>query len=320
MIASEPLTIAEVSAARLHELRRRVLRSDDPTATVSDMRDESDGALHFGGFRGERVVAACSFYPAPAQVNTHLASAQLRYMAVDASEQGLGVGSALLRAAETRLTSRGIAQLWANGRDSALGFYRARGWLLVPGSEHLSAETQLAHTVIYKVLRRDDPFSISWATPDDAAALAAIRAEMHLSLSLTLVNNGWLESATVYFRRSLASADDIAAVARLDDGTVISAAVATFRTVPPSPRFPVGQSAYVHSVGTLPSFRRRGASRQVLALLIDELRIRGVERVELHATDQGEPIYVDLGFVRHDRPEMRLMVADPVPEIDHRLH
>ena len=37
--------------------------------------------------------------------------------------------------------------------DSALGFYRSTGWTLVEGSEHLSPETLLPHTII--VLRLD---------------------------------------------------------------------------------------------------------------------------------------------------------------------
>ena len=40
----------------------------------------------------------------------------------------------------------------ANGRDTALGFYRAAGWTTVEGSEFLSDETGIPHTVIYKSL------------------------------------------------------------------------------------------------------------------------------------------------------------------------
>jgi len=314
MTESEALTVTRVRAGELRELRRRVLRSNDPTASVDDERDGLDDSVHIAAFRGSQLVGGGSFFTAAAPVNVSVPSVQLRYLAVEPDHQGRDVGSAVMLAAETVLASRGVVQIWANGRDSALGFYRSQGWSVVPGSEHVSTETGLPHTVIFKVLRRDDPFEVGWATPSDADSLARIRADMHLSLSLTVVNNGWVEMAADYFRTSLANGTDIATVARLGDGSVVSAAVASFRTVPPSPRFPRGHVAYLHSVGTLPAFRRRGASRKVVTLLVDELRRRCVERVELHATDQGEPIYVELGFERHLRPELRLAISDPVPE------
>ena len=46
----------------------------------------------------------------------------------------------------------GAEQLWANARDTALGFYLETGWEVIPGSEHISAETQLPHHVIVKLL------------------------------------------------------------------------------------------------------------------------------------------------------------------------
>ena len=50
------------------------------------------------------------------------------------------------------LRALGAEQVWANGRDTALGFYLTAGWRTVEGSEHLSPETQLPHTAIYKIL------------------------------------------------------------------------------------------------------------------------------------------------------------------------
>ena len=77
--------------------------------------------------------------------------------------------------------------------------------------------------------------------------------------------------------------------------------------MPPLPRFPHGTCAYVHSVSTHPGFRRRGVAREVVRVLIDELALRGVERVELHATAQGGPMYRELGFLeRTGSPELRL--------------
>jgi GNAT superfamily N-acetyltransferase len=136
----------------LHDLRRRVLRSANPDASVEDDRDEEATSCHFAGLLGERVVVSASFYPSTLSLHRELVTYQLRYMATDAHVQGRGYGARVLRFAEQDLASRGVEQLWANGRDSALGFYVAMGWSTIPGSEHVSSETKLPHTVIYKVL------------------------------------------------------------------------------------------------------------------------------------------------------------------------
>ncbi len=133
-------------------LRRRVLRNNDPSASVDEPRDHDPESRHYAGLLGERVVASASFYPSPAPIRSELLSYQLRFMAVDADEQGHGYGARLLGAAEDSLRAIGVAQLWANARDTALGFYEATGWTIVPDSAHLSAATNLPHHQITKIL------------------------------------------------------------------------------------------------------------------------------------------------------------------------
>ena len=87
-------------------------------------------------------------------MNTSLVTYQLRYMATDFDVQGRGYGARVLAFAEDDLRALGVEQVWANGRDTALGFYESVGWLRVEGSEHLSAETSLPHTVIFKRLKK----------------------------------------------------------------------------------------------------------------------------------------------------------------------
>ena len=145
-------SVRRVDARELHELRRRVLRSNDPARSVTDSRDEEPTARHYAGFLGERLVVSASFYPSTPPVNAELCTYQLRYMATDFDVQGLGYGALVLDYAIGELKELGAQQIWANGRDSALGFYRRTGWSTLEGSEHLSPETNLAHTVIFKKL------------------------------------------------------------------------------------------------------------------------------------------------------------------------
>jgi GNAT superfamily N-acetyltransferase len=144
--------VARVPPARLHELRRRILRSNDPEVSVVDPRDDDDTARHYAGVMGGRVVVCASFYPSPSPVDPGVRAYQLRYMATDADVQGRGFGARVLETAFAELRALGAEQVWANGRDSALGFYRRTGWRVVEGSEHVSAATGLPHTVIYRML------------------------------------------------------------------------------------------------------------------------------------------------------------------------
>ena len=146
------LVITTVPAYRLHDLRRRVLRGNDPNADAGDARDDDADALHLAGLINGVVVVSASFYPSPAPVNPELLTYQLRYMATEFDLQGLGYGAQVLAHGEGLLKERGAQQLWANGRDTALRFYVANGWELIAGSEHLSPYTNLPHTVIFKRL------------------------------------------------------------------------------------------------------------------------------------------------------------------------
>ena len=60
-LTDDELRVERVSADQLHELRRRVLRDDDPAIYHPDPRDDDETSLHYGGFLGtaprrERLV------------------------------------------------------------------------------------------------------------------------------------------------------------------------------------------------------------------------------------------------------------------------
>ena len=149
-MTEDRLVVERVDATRLHDLRRRVLRANDPTKVVSDPRDPASTSWHYAGLIDGRVVVCASFYPSTSPVDADAVTYQLRYMATDADHQGHGHATQVLARAERDLRAIGVEQVWANGRDTALGFYRATGWRLVEGSEHLSPETGLPHTVIVR--------------------------------------------------------------------------------------------------------------------------------------------------------------------------
>jgi GNAT superfamily N-acetyltransferase len=155
-LSTTEFVVTPVEAPALYDIRRRVLRGNDPEKSVDDERDGEATSLHLGGFLNGRLVVSASFYPAESPESKNLVSYQLRYMATDFDVQGSGYGARVLAVASKELVSRGAQQLWANARDTALGFYLATGWSVIEGSEHLSPYTQLPHAVIFKNLSSTD--------------------------------------------------------------------------------------------------------------------------------------------------------------------
>jgi GNAT superfamily N-acetyltransferase len=83
-------------------------------------------------------------------------------------------------------------------------------------------------------------------------------------------------------------------LAELDGRAVGSAAVMWFPH-PPSPINPIGLEAYVLNVFTDARWRRRGVARALMERIVEEARARGVKRIWLRASEDGRPLYVDMG-------------------------
>ncbi|MGV9267884.1 GNAT family N-acetyltransferase [Kitasatospora sp. NPDC003701] len=74
----------------------------------------------------------------------------------------------------------------------------------------------------------------------------------------------------------------------------------------PGPHLRNGRVGLVIGVVTAPAYRRRGHSRAIMRGLLDWFREREVARVDLYASDEGEPLYRELGFVDHPDPALYL--------------
>ena len=104
--------------------------------------------------------------------------------------------------------------------------------------------------------------------------------------------------------------DLLAFVAREDGGPIVCCAWLLLVTKPPSPRFPHGQTGTLFNVYTVPEHRRRGLAREVMLRLIDAARELKLDVLELNATDDGYPLYQELGFADDSSTHvaMRLML------------
>jgi GNAT superfamily N-acetyltransferase len=290
------LTVVSTPPELLYDLRRRVLRNNDPAQNVADPRDHEEAALHLAVFRAEDLVGCGSFYPSPPPFPAEGLTYQLRYLATDESVQRQGVGSRLLAAAEDLLRSRGVQLLWANGRDTALAFYDHEGWTRHVGSEHRSPETGLPHTVISKVLAAHDPVTMDTVRADDVEALMDLRRQMFFSNQLQPVDGAFITNFGPHFLRGLAAGTTTGLVMRDPHGAVVAAALADLVVGMPMRSTPRGRTGYVHTVVTRAAFRRRGLSRQLLEALLPLVWSWDVDAIDLHATGFGEGLYRELGF------------------------
>lgn len=121
--------VVELRPEATHDLRRRVLRAHLPDAAVDYPEDGRPGTVHLGVVDDDGAVVACAtVFAEAAPARPGARAARLRGMAVDPRHQGRGLGSLLLAGLVARARRDGYEVLWANGRDSALAFYRDRGW------------------------------------------------------------------------------------------------------------------------------------------------------------------------------------------------
>ena len=146
-VVGERLHIVEIGAGDTHGLRRRLLRDNWTESDVAFPEDTAPGALHLGVMDDEdALMAVGSFSPQATPHRAGWRAAKLRGMAVEPTVQRSGVGRLLIDAAVDRLRAEGFEVIWANGRDSALGFYRRLGWE-VAGEGFLN-ENGIPHHVV----------------------------------------------------------------------------------------------------------------------------------------------------------------------------
>lgn len=144
--------IHRIHAVETYDLRARVLRGGSLAAAVVP-DDDLPGAWHLGAYHSDTLVGVASFYPRPCPCATAVDAVQLRFMAVDPAMQGRGVGRDLLDQAIRGLRQQRVRLLWANGRDTALGFYRRAGFVIV--GEGFIHEPGLPHHLVTFDLRRE---------------------------------------------------------------------------------------------------------------------------------------------------------------------
>jgi GNAT superfamily N-acetyltransferase len=133
-----------VAVDQIIDLRHRILRDGLPRSAASFSGDDAADAIHLAAFDGDSLVGCATIHRKPPR------EYQLRGMAVEASLQRHGVGSALLVEAERLAARNGAETIWANCRTPAVPFYLKHGWEVV--SDDFIIETAGPHRKMRKSL------------------------------------------------------------------------------------------------------------------------------------------------------------------------
>jgi predicted GNAT family N-acyltransferase len=142
------VSIRRARADEVVDLRHVVLRRGLPRKTAVFPGDADSSARHFVAIRNDAIVGTLTLHLNQCENEP---AWQLRGMAIEPSQQGRGIGSQLLEAAERSvLEDSPTRQLWCNARVPAVAFYEKHGWRVV--SEVFDVPTAGPHVKMVKRL------------------------------------------------------------------------------------------------------------------------------------------------------------------------
>jgi GNAT superfamily N-acetyltransferase len=114
--------------------------------------------------------------------------------------------------------------------------------------------------------------------------------------------------ALPWLERNMADGDYLTWLAVAPDGSIAAGVGLWLMEWPPTARDLSARRGMILNVYTAPEHRRRGLARRLVETTLDWCRANGIQIVILHASDDGRPLYVTLGF--QPTNEMRLLLGD----------
>ena len=140
--------------------------------------------------------------------------------------------------------------------------------------------------------------NLVYAGQGDVELLVAHRLsllrEVHPELETKIEESG--EWTREWIRKRLAEGSLIGLLAKAQDGKVAGSGCIWLRDDMPRPTNPRMIAPYLMSMYTAPEFRRKGVARLIVQSALKLCKERGYERVNLHASEVGKPLYESLGF------------------------
>jgi GNAT superfamily N-acetyltransferase len=148
--------------------------------------------------------------------------------------------------------------------------------------------------------------TIREAAPSESATILHHRRSMFRDMGEGTVAelDRMVEVAKPWLERALADGSYRHWLALDGSGRVAGGGGVLLCPWPASPKDLCTQRAVVLNVYTEPAFRKRGVARQIMLTILEWLKEQGFRAANLHASDEGRPLYEKLGFEATN--EMRL--------------
>jgi len=109
------------------------------------------------------------------------------------------------------------------------------------------------------------------------------------------------QSLKEYFTRALNEDLFVSYIAEYENNPIGFSGM-VIREQPGNFQIPNGKTGYILNMFTVKEFRNSGIGSLLFQELIDEAKQRDLDKIELHATKDGEPVYRKYGFIEpHDK-------------------
>ena len=136
-------------------------------------------------------------------------------------------------------------------------------------------------------------------TKADMKILMKLRLEMLREVNGLSSEYEYDENFIFESRRYFESGEQTTVIAS-DGETLVGCASLSYTWIMPTFSHPTGNRAHLMNVYIRADYRRRGISKKMVEILIDEAKENGVTEISLDATEMGRPLYESLGFKASD--------------------
>jgi ribosomal protein S18 acetylase RimI-like enzyme len=151
------------------------------------------------------------------------------------------------------------------------------------------------------------PFEIRRATVQDIEEIAKLRLELIKELGevRSEQEEALILTATREYLEEALSSNEFISYLALANHQVISVSGMVLFKRPPFLENLKGLKAYILNMYTNPPYRGKGLAKKLLENCMEECKKIGVKRIWLHASDDGIPLYKNMGFTfKHSEMEL----------------
>jgi GNAT superfamily N-acetyltransferase len=141
-------------------------------------------------------------------------------------------------------------------------------------------------------------FELTYATVDNVEILVKHRLSMFNDMYPELANEirASEEKTRQWLLEKLSEGSLVGFIVRNEDGQAAGSGCLWIKKEQPNPTHLRLEAPYLLSMFTENRFRKKGVARLIVKTAIAWSREHGYDRINLHTTDVGKPLYAEFGF------------------------